>query len=179
MLSLLEKRRSIRQFKTQPVEKEKRDLLLEAVLRSPSSRNNTPWEFVVVTDSERLEALSCAKAHGSGFLKGAPLAVVVCADPEKSDVWIEDCSIATLILHVTALSLGLGSCWVQIRQRLQGEGKTSEAYLKELLELPPRFTVEAIVGIGYPDEVKPGHRREELQFDKVHYNTFGQGEEGA
>ncbi len=49
-LDLLKKRRSIRQYTDQPVEKEKIDLLVEALLRSPSSRDFNPWQFVVVTD---------------------------------------------------------------------------------------------------------------------------------
>ncbi len=178
MLDLLNKRRSIRQFQCRPIEKEKRDLILEAALRSPSSRNFTPWEFIVVSDPQRMEAISRAKEHGSAFLKGAPLAVVVCADPEKSDVWIEDCSIAAILIQMTAQSLGLGCCWVQIRRRMHDAGKSSEEYLKQLLDIPERFTVEAIIGIGYPDEVKPGHPKESLQFDKLHFGRFGNGEGG-
>jgi nitroreductase len=89
-IDLLRSRRSIRQFEPRPVEQAKVDLLVEAALRSPSSRGFNPWEFVVVDNPELIDRLSKAKPHGASFLAKAPLAVVVCADPEKSDVWVED-----------------------------------------------------------------------------------------
>ncbi|MBU1567883.1 MAG: nitroreductase family protein [Proteobacteria bacterium] len=168
-LDLLKKRRSIRQFTEQPIEKEKIDLLVEAVLRSPSSRGLNPWEFVVVTDQERINNLAKAKAHGSVFMKNAPLAIVVCGDPARGDVWIEDCSIASIIIHLAATDLGLGSCWIQIRRR-DHDGKISaEEYVKNLLGIRENLMVEAIIAIGYPKEEKPGHPLSSLPFDKVSY----------
>jgi nitroreductase len=153
----------------QPVEKEKIDLLVEAMLRSPSSRGLNPWEFFVVTDRERINELAKAKAHGSTFMENAPLAIVVCSDPGKCDVWVEDCSIAALIIHLVATDLGLGSCWIQIRLR-DHDGKISaEEYVKQQLRLKENLTVEAIIAIGYPKEEKPGHPLASLPFDKVRY----------
>ena len=80
-IDLLRSRRSIRKFEDRPVELEKVDLLVEAVLRSPSSRGSNPWEFVVVNDPAIINRLSTAKPHGASFLANAPLAIVVCADP--------------------------------------------------------------------------------------------------
>jgi nitroreductase len=90
LLDLLRKRRSIRQFTKQAIESEKIDALIEAAVRTPTSRGNNPWEFIVVTDPEMLELLGKAKAHGSGFIAKAPLAIVFAADTTKSDVWTED-----------------------------------------------------------------------------------------
>ena len=168
-IDLLQKRRSIRQFQEKPVEKEKVDLLVEAVLRAPSSRSLNPWEFVVVTDQSTINDLAKAKAHGSSFMKNAPLAIVVCADPAKCDVWVEDCSIAALIAHLAATDLGLGSCWIQIRLR-EHDGKISaENYVKKLLGLDDGKVVEAIIAIGYPKEDKAGHPLSSLLFERVSY----------
>ena len=168
-LDLLKKRRSIRQFMEQPVEKEKIDLLVEAMLRSPSSRGLNPWEFVVVTDRKRINELAKAKAHGSTFMENAPLAIVVCSDPGRCDVWVEDCSIAALIIHLAATDLGLGSCWIQIRLREHDGKMSAEEYVKQKLGLKENLTVEAIIAIGYPKEEKPGHSLASLPFDKVRY----------
>ena len=166
-LDMLKKRRSIRQFQDKPVEQEKIDALIEAMLRSPSSRSLNPWEFVVVTDPLVIGKLSQSKPHGASFMKNAPLAIVVCADPTISDVWVEDCSIATLILHLEATDLGLGSCWVQIRKREHGEGISSEKYVQKLLGLRDETAVEAIVAIGYGKEEKNGHPHSSLLYKKV------------
>jgi len=174
LISVLEKRRSIRRFQEKKIEPEIIDTLIEAALRSPSSMGHNSWEFIVVTDKDMLQTLSRAKEHGSAFMKNAPLGVVICADPGKSDVWIEDASIASIILHLTAASLGLGSCWIQIRERMHDSTKTAEAFLAEALNLPENLKVLSMVGIGYPTEDKPGHGKETLAYGNVHWNRYGE-----
>mgnify|MGYP003851069277 CR=1 FL=1 len=173
LLELLQKRRSIRQFEDKPVEKEKIDYLVETMLRSPSSRSLNPWEFVVVQDKQTIEALSKVKPHGASFMKNAPLAIVVCADPEKCDVWIEDSSIASLLLHLAAADLGLGSCWVQIRLRGFEDGRMASDQVAELLNLKEGLEVEAVIAIGYAKDEKPGHPKDSLLYDRVHFEKFG------
>ncbi len=172
-IPLIQKRRSIRRFLKRDVEPEKIGLLVEAALRAPSSRGLNPWEFIVVTERETLDRLSTAKKHGSAFLKNANLGIVVCADPAKCDVWVEDASIASIFIHLAALSVDLGSCWIQIRDRLHNDTMTSEEYISEVLSIPAKLKVESIVAVGYPDEEKPYHTKEELQYEKVHNNVYG------
>ena len=92
MIELLRNRRSIRKYTAQKVEIEKIEVLKEAVLRSPSSKNINPWEFVFVDDKTLIEKLKSCKPHGVAPLSTAPFAIVVCADETKNDVWVEDCS---------------------------------------------------------------------------------------
>ena len=172
--NLIEKRRSIRKFQDKPVEPEKIDQLVEAALRSPSSRGFNPWEFVVVTEKTTIEKLAGAKAQGSAFLKNAPLAFVVCADETRSDVWVEDASIASIFIHLAATAVDLGSCWIQIRKRPHDDATSAEAYIQELLKLPSHLKVESILAVGYPDEEKPSHEKSELPYDKVHREAYGQ-----
>jgi len=175
-IDLLRSRRSIRQFEDRPVEAEKVDLLVEAVLRSPSSRGFNPWEFVVVTDPAIINRLSTAKPHGASFLANAPLAIVVCADPGKSDVWVEDASIAAIILHLAATDLGLGSCWIQLRKRDYDDAKTAGEFAAQVLGLPAELAVSAIIAIGYPAQQPPPHPQASLQRGKVSINRHGNKE---
>jgi nitroreductase len=172
MLELLRKRRSIRKYSGVSIDKKSVELLVEALLRSPSSRDIRPWEFIIVDDPELLLKLSKAKEHGSQFLKGAQLAIVVYADSTKSDVWVEDCSIASILVQMAAVSLGLGSCWIQIRKRLFSEKKTSEEYVKEILGLPKHMKVESIISIGYPGETKNPVPKSKLDYSKVKHNHY-------
>jgi nitroreductase len=172
MIELLRKRRSIRKFTQERVDPETIELLIEALLRAPSSRGINPWEFIVVDDRELLAKLSRAKEHGAEFLKNAPLAIVVCADGTKSDVWIEDCSITSIIVQLAALSLGLGSCWAQIRNRIHAGGGPAEDYIRELIGLPEDIKVESIIGIGHPGETKRPIPARELQYEKVKRNRY-------
>ena len=172
-IDLIQQRRSIRRYAADKIETEKIELLKEAALRAPSSRGFNPWEFVFVSDPDLLNLLSRAKPHGSSFLKNAKLGIVVCADPVKSDVWVEDASIATIFIQLAVESLGLGSCWIQIRKRHHDQDQSAEAYIADLLKIPAGLKVESIIAIGYPAEKKTPHKRKDLQDKKIHFNRFG------
>jgi nitroreductase len=171
---LIEQRRSIRKFKDRPIETEKIDLLVEAALRSPSSRSFNPWRFIVVDKPDLLAKLAAAKPHGSSFLERAPLGIVVCADPTASDVCVEDASIASIFIHLAAHSLSLGSCWIQIRKRNHDSFKSADNYIKDLLGIPDKIMIESIIAIGYPDEVKKGRSKGTLEYNKVSFNRFSE-----
>lgn len=173
MLDLLYKRRSIRKYKTTKIDSDTVQILLNAALLSPSSHGFQPWQFVVVDDSEILSRLAAAK-KGAGHLKGAALAVVLLADPNRSDVWVEDASIAGTILHLTAESLGLGSCWIQIRERQHTAAETAEQFVRNVLAIPETLKVASIIAFGYPLESKPPHTEEDIKgLGKVHLNKYG------
>lgn len=172
MIDLMRKRRSVRKFESRSIEPDKIEILKEALLRSPTSRGLNPWEFVFVDDLSLLKQLSRSKKHGSGFLKGAPLGIVICADPEKCDVWIEDCAIASILVQMTALSLGLGSCWIQIRLRQADTATTSEDYIRKTLSLPDHLSVLSMIAIGYPAEHPQPIPSGELPAGKIHSNGW-------
>jgi nitroreductase len=172
-MSLIQKRRSIRKFAEKPVEAEKVDLILEAALRAPSSMGKMPWSFIVVKDRDMLEKISRAKRSGAAFLKDAPLGILVCADCNISDVWIEDASIASTYIFLAAESLGLGACWIQLRERKYSQEITSGAYLADLLSLPDNLMVLSIIALGYPGESKPPHEKGSLKYERIHLDRFG------
>lgn len=172
MLDILRRRRSIRHYTPKPLSPEILDQLREAVLRSPSSRGLDPWEFVFVTDRDLLTRLATAKAHGAHFLRDAALGVVVLGDESVADTWIEDCAIAAIILHLTAESLGLGSCWVQIRLRQDQAGTCAEARVREILNVPAHLRVASIMSIGHPARPARPHPRESLKDHKVRTGSF-------
>jgi nitroreductase len=171
LLPLIENRRSIRKYQEKAVEAETIDLLVEALLRAPTSMGKNSWEFVVVTDPGVLEKLSRAKPHGASFLKYAPLGIVVCGDPQISDVWIENASIASIYIHLAATSLDLGSCWIQIRERPHDDTRSAEAYIAEVLDLPAHLRVLSIISIGYPAESKAPHSKDTLDYGRVFFNN--------
>jgi len=172
MIELLRQRRSIRSYTEQPVARESVEQLLEALLRAPSSRNNQPWSFVVVDDRELLARLSTAKEHGSAFLKQAPLGIVVCGDPAQSDVWIEDCAIAAILAQTVAQSLGLGSCWIQIRERRHDLDTTAQDYIRGVLGIPEHIMVASMLSIGHPSESRAPVPASQLDYGKLRHNSY-------
>ncbi len=172
MIEILRTRRSIRKYEKKEIDKGLVDVLKEALLRCPSSRGNNPWTFIFVDDSELLHRLSQAKEHGSTFLKDAALGIVVCGDETKSDVWVEDCSITSIVVQLAAHSLGLGTCWIQVRNRFHSKEKTAESYIQELLGIPSHLGVECLIAMGYPAETKTPVPFEQLEYGKIKYNGY-------
>lgn len=172
MIELLRTRRSIRKYTEQPVEADKIEILKEAVLRSPSSKGINPWQFIFIDEKETIQKLKVAKNSGTGPLETAPLAVVFCADETVNDAWVEDCSIAAIILQLTAHSLRLGSCWIHFHYRMHNETVTSEQFVRGLLGIPENYRVLCAVTVGYPAKESKGRPFESLQFEKIKVNRF-------
>ena len=67
----------------------------------------------------------------------------------------------------------MGSCWIQIRERTHDGTKNAEEYVADILNLPEKMKVVSMIAIGYPDENKPPHEKEELLYEKVHSGIYG------
>lgn len=169
---LTKSRRSIRKFKAVKVETDKVDQILKTVLMAPSSRSKCPWEFVVIDDPGILTKLSACREHGASFLKNAPLAIVVLADREITDVWVEDASIAASYIQLAVHDLGLASCWIQVRNRYADDSLETGEFICRELDIPQKFAVECMIAIGYADEEKAPHDETDLKVFKLHYNGF-------
>ena len=143
------RRRSIREFSGRPVEPEKIDRLLEALMRAQSAANRQPWHFVVLSGQEERAALDDVFTK-EGFRK-APLLIVACAD--QSQAWTRradkvnyawvDATIAVTEMIGAATAEGLGSCWV---------AAIEPDLVREKLGIPGQIDIVAIIAIGYPEK---------------------------
>lgn len=163
----------MRKFTDEELSQEEVVALLKAALMSPSSKRGNPWQFVVVDDKETLQALSHCKEMGAAFLKDASLAIVVMADPLASDVWIEDAAIASLMIQLQAEDLGLGSCWIQVRERFAADGTPSNEFVHGVLDIPLQLQVLSIVAVGHKGMERKPFNEEHLQWEKIHLNKYG------
>ena len=167
----IKERRSIRSFKEQDVKEEDIEMLIEAARWAPSAGNIQPWEFIIVRKHELKKELAEA-AFGQAFVEEAPIVIVVCADENRSFqgysvrgktlYCIQDTAAAIQNIHLTAHSLGLGTCWI---------GAFNEEKVVKILKVPNGVRPVAIVPIGYPAESPaPRNRRPISQI--VHDETF-------
>lgn len=156
-------RTSIRKYERRKVEKDKVEQLLRAAMAAPSAKNQQPWEFYVVTASDKLRELSECSPY-AGMLKEAPLGIVVCCQkdchlPAYAQI---DCSAAVENLLLEADSLGLGAVWLGIaplEDRMEAVGK--------VLGIPEDLYVFSMIACGYPAE----DRTQQDRYDdtRVHY----------
>lgn len=169
---LLINRRSIRKYTDQPIDPEQVKQILEAALMGPTSKNLRPWQFVVVEDKETMRQLSELKPNYATSIATAPLAVVVTADTTLSDVWVEDASIAAILMQLQAADFGLGSCWVEVRERFRGDGEPAEDYVREVLGIPENFAVPCVITFGHNAEERRPINTEKLLWEKVHVEKW-------
>lgn len=172
LLEIMKHRRSVRKYTGEKIEEEKLQQILTAALLAPSGRAMRPWEFVVVRDKETLTKLSKAREHGAEMLAGADCAVVVFGDESKTDVWIEDCCNAMAHMYLMASSLGVGCCWIQGRLRKTPEGILTEDYVRDLLDVPAQYRLEAIMSLGMPAETPVPYDVDKLPYEKIHSEKF-------
>jgi len=164
-------RRSVREFKPDPVDDKDLEKILEAGRSSPSAGNCQPWEFVVVRDGAIKQKLARA-ALGQSFLAEAPVVVVVCANiPRTSSRYgrrgaelycIQDTAAAAQNILLAAYGLGYGTCWV---------GAFDEDAAARAINAPPDVRPLAIIPIGRPAEKPAPTPRLPLK-KIVHENTF-------
>jgi nitroreductase len=136
-------RRSIRQFiDGKPVEKEKVIKLLEMAMAAPSACNIQPWEFIVISDQEKIKEIKGIIFQGN---YNTPLIIVVCGNPKfipwENDIGITDCAAAIENMLLAATAMDLGSVWI---------GGFNPDDVKKLLSIPENVHPVGIVYFGYP-----------------------------
>jgi len=168
VLETIQKRKSIREYRPEPIPDEVLNRVFEAARLAPSGKNLQPWKFIVVRDKELKKRLIKA-AVGQSFIARAPLIVVACGFPDHCysrmgrymKSWPVDVAIALEHLILQATEEGLGTCWI---------GAFDEKEVKSILDIPENVKVLALTPLGYPREEPSfrGRKRldEILSFDR-------------
>ncbi len=191
---IVERRRSTRRFKPDPVPREIIEQVIDVARLAPSAANSQPWEFVVVQDEDMRGKLARAAASlfsearkrdasfnwsvsVQPFLGQAPVLIVVLGDRRLLEAYPsvlrgnvllrQSLAICVYGLQLAAASLGLSTAWGTL------QGGSPEAEIRNLLEIPECFTIDHIIPLGYADEVegaraaalKPARERAPLRRD--------------
>ena len=154
---------SIRRFQDRPVEKEKTDAILRAAMQAPSAANQQPWEFYVVTNRDKIQAL--ARSHPyAGAAANAPVVIVPvyrkeCPLPMYAEI---DLAIALENMWLETDAQGLGGVWMGVAP-LEDRMQTVE----RILDIPAHLRAYALFPLGYPAE----SRQQQDRWDaaRIHY----------
>ncbi len=165
-------RRSHRKFTNEEIDAEDVRLILRSALMSPTSKSVRAWHFVVIDEKDKLEKLADAKDMGGQFLKDAPLAIVVCGDPNLNDCWVEDGSIAAISMQYQIEELGLGSCWVQMRGRGLADGTSADTVIQGVLGMPENMSVLCVLAVGHKADERKPQNEDKLKWENVHINEW-------
>ncbi len=156
-IDLARRRFSCRSFKNLEVSKDLVEKVLEAARIAPSSTNNQPCFFIVVTENPlKRMIVSC---YSRNWIESAPVIIIACGDHNSS--WRRadgkdhcDIDVAIAIDHITlaATDIGLATCWVC---------KFDVMKCSSVLELPSHITPIALIPLGSPTEVTNPDRHKE------------------
>jgi nitroreductase len=146
LFETVEKRRSIRKFKPNPIPDRDLKKILEAGRLAPSGGNRQPWSFIVVRKPETKKKLA-AVANLQRFIADADTVLIALGDPAVSkNLYKQDPMIAIEHMVLASTALGYGTCWI---------GAFNENDVKEIAKVPENMTVIALLPIGVPDETPP------------------------
>lgn len=163
-IEALKTRRSVRRFEDTPIPREILEDIVDCARFAPTSRNEQPWEFVVLTDRKAIAGIANMTDNGR-FMDEAPAAIVVLC--RKSKYYIEDGSSATVNILTAAHAHGVGSCWIA------GDKKPYAGEVRRFAGAPDDFLLLSIVALGYSKQ-RPRPSKRSLR-DVIHWEKFRQG----
>lgn len=167
MDNVIFKRRSIRTFLDKPVEQEKLERILKAGMQAPSAHNNQRWEFIVVTEQDKKDAIS-QMSRWAGMVAKAPVSIVVLGrhDNEKLNHWFpQDLGACTENILLQIAEEGLGGCWMGF---YPDPAKVNA--LTEYFNLPENIVPFCVISLGYSNEENKFVDRADMS--RVHYNKY-------
>jgi nitroreductase len=167
LLEAIHTRRSIRQYRPEPVSEETLRTILAAAMMAPSAGNVQPWQFIVVTDPAKLALVKDVHPYVA-MAPQAPLGILVCGDlrlEKYPGFWVQDCSAAMQNLLLAAHDQGLGAVWTGIHPL-----EERVVRFREIFELPEPVVPLGFAVIGWPR--KPGRRKDRYRPARIHRNRW-------
>lgn len=161
-------RKNVRTYVDRPIEEPDLRQVLEAARRTPSSKNEQRWDFVVVTEKERLEQLSKVwqgARHIPGSAATIALIAPVVEEQRVRESIAYDLGQVTMSIMLAAADLGIGT----------GHSSSHDQdAAREALGFPDGYYCAWLIGLGYPLEpmrpIKSPARRS--YDDVVHRETW-------
>jgi nitroreductase len=166
LMRVIEKRRSVRAYKPQPVEKEKIEKIIHAAVMAPTAMNAQPWAFGVIQDQSILDTINArtkafllkkqeewpwlsrfaesCKDPGFSVFYGATALVTIYAKEDAPLARI-DCSLAAENLMLAATDLGLATCWMGRVGFFLGTPEANKEF-----DIPAGYVPVAPIAVGYP-----------------------------
>lgn len=169
IFTIIQGRRSIRKYTSEKISKETMDKLIEAAMYAPSGSNSQSWEFIIMTEPEKLKKML---RFCSGIFDIPPAIIFFCTDVnrarEKSGILgveqmaLMDISMAAENLMLSAYAMGLGTCAI----------KSFDADVaRMLLNVPEHIRIDMAMTVGYPNQI-PGKRRMRQKEELIHWEKW-------
>lgn len=161
-IDCLKNRRAVRSYQDRPVAKEVIEDIIDCAHLAPSAHNDQPWEFIVITEQDKLNKLAELCDYGPFISEAAACIIVIC---KASEYYLEDGSAATENILLAARAHGIGTCWIA------GDKKHYARPILEMLKVPVDYKLVSIVPLGYCKEFPEAPNKRELNA-VLHWEKF-------
>ena len=163
-ITALMTRRSVRNYKPDPIKPEDLATILDCGRYAPSATNSQGWRFVVITDDDLRQKIAQWMPYGKHIAQ-APASIVVLTSDEGTYGPHEDAPAATMCMMLAAHALGYGTCWIACYD--------NPAYQQIAKELgaPEGWTMMTLFTLGVPDGEPRSAAKKTLE-EVVSYNGF-------
>lgn len=161
-LTAIKTRRSVRSYQAKPIPREVLEDVIDCARLAPSANNRQPWEFIVVTEKDTRKKLADISDYGK-FIADAPACVAVFC--EETKYYLEDGCAAVENLMLGAWAHGVASCWVA------GDKKPFAGTVRDLLGLPQKMKLIALIGLGYASEPPAAKSKRALE-EVLHWERW-------
>jgi nitroreductase len=161
LFEVIQSRRSVRNYEPVDIPREHLEKIAEAGRLAPSGHNAQPLEYILVTDPELIAQL----ARVQRCVGEASAVVAVVADPEASNLWLEDASAAVENMLLAIVDLGYASVWIE------GTLQPKEEWAKDLLEVPINKRLPIMLPIG-KTRIAPAPKEKKPLAELLHWNKY-------
>ena len=145
ILEAIFKRRSIREYGADPVDRQDLLAVVKAGIWAPSGLNNQPWRFVIIQDKETRDQLA-ALTHYHHIVEAAPALIAVYLARDDMYDEVKDHQAAGACLQnmlLAAEAIGLGAVWL-------GQILKNKESVNQVLGLDNNYDLMALLAIGHP-----------------------------
>jgi nitroreductase len=164
IIKAIEKRRSVRKFKTDSISNESVLEIIKAAQFAPEAMHKQGIEFLVITNEEIKKKINeiLSKKMVQDYIGQAPIVIIPIADNKKAMLPIQDLSVASENIFLQATELGFGSVWKNVSEE-------SLLELRQVLNLTDNYTLINLIPIGYPEEVPQPHGEADFSLGKIRF----------
>lgn len=158
-------RRSIREFKPNPVPDSTIQEIIKAAQFAPTSRNNRSTEFIIVKEQNAKQKLYKTAIPEQEFIKEAPVIIVPVTNPGKTNQPVQDLALATQNIFLQATKLGLGTVWKNLKPPVAAE-------IKKILSIPEQSMIINMIPLGYSKEPAKPHTEDDFELKRIHLEQW-------
>jgi len=151
--TIIKSRHSVRKFKPDPVDEIIIRDAIECAALAPTARNIQPWLFGIIKDKQIREKIAELAPNGN-FIADCAVCFAIFGE-KKETYYLEDCCAATENLILALQAHGIASCWVA------GDKKPYADVVRNLLNVPEKYTLVSLVAAGVPAEITFASKKEQ------------------